>query len=329
MNTANCISHTWPLNYCRDRQEEPETDYVHMFEVIEEEVARFKETEEGKGFWGVTTIWTSLRSDSLRPIIENMDHCITTKMEFPNLVAGYDVVGPEDLGRPLSDLLPELFWFRKQCAQEKVNIPFFFHAGETLGDGNSTDSNIFDAILLGTRRIGHGYSLFKHPLLIDMVKEKRILIESCPISNEVLRLCGSVLAHPLPALLARGVPCALCNDDPAMLGQDTTGMSHDFWQALQGWENLGLAGLGSLAENSVRWAAFEDQDNAAWIKDIREASLGGGVKAARMKEWQVEWEQFCLWIVDEFGEEFDPEGTEADGENATEANDNDKGKERL
>ncbi|OAA42089.1 adenosine deaminase family protein [Metarhizium rileyi] len=308
---------TWPLNYCRERREEPESDYSHVFTVMDEEVAGFKASPEGKGFWGLTTIWTTLRSLDTRPMIENMDHCITTKMEFPHLVAGYDLVGPEDLGRPLADVLPELFWFRKQCAQEGVNIPFFFHAGETLGDGNSTDENLFDAILLGTRRIGHAYSLYKHPLLIDMVKDKRILVESCPISNEVLRLCGSVLAHPLPALLARGVACCLCNDDPAMLGHDTAGMSHDFWQALQGWDNLGLAGLGSMAENSVRWAAFEDQEAAAWATDVRQASLGSGVKAQRLKEWQIEWEQFCLWIVTEFGEEYDPEEAAEEEEEET------------
>lgn len=276
-----------------------------MLSVLEEEVARFKDSPDGQGFWGLTTIWTTMRSVDTRSVIENMDHCITSKIEFPHLIAGYDLVGPEDLGRSLVDLLPELFWFRKQCSQEGVNIPFFFHAGETLGDGSSTDKNLFDAILLGTRRIGHGFSLYKHPLLLEMVKKKRILIESCPVSNEVLRLCGSIMSHPLPALLARGVACSLCNDDPAMLGQDTAGMSHDFWQALQGWENLGLAGLGSLAENSVRWAAFEDQGQDDWAKGVREASLGDGVKAQRLREWQVEWEEFCLWIVTEFGDELD------------------------
>ncbi|KAH7326076.1 adenosine deaminase family protein [Stachybotrys elegans] len=303
---------SWGLNYCRDQQEEPESDYDHIFQVLEEEVARFKATKEGQGFWGLRVIWTSLRSLPTRSIIENMDHCITSKMAYPHLIAGYDLVGPEDFGRPLADLLPELFWFRKQCAQEGVNIPFFFHAGETLGDGTETDSNLFDAILLGTRRIGHGYSLYKHPLLIDMIKEKRILIESCPISNEVLRLCGSVLAHPLPALIARGVACSLCNDDPAMLGQDTPGMSHDFWQALQGWENLGLAGLGSLAENSIRYSAFEDETQAEWLSGIREASLGKGIKAQRLKEWQVEWENFCLWILTEFGDEEDRQPQEGE-----------------
>ncbi|KAK7941229.1 uncharacterized protein PG986_013616 [Apiospora aurea] len=298
----------WGLDYYQQGSETPDTDYVHMMDVLDEEVKKFQETPEGKGFWGFRIIWCCVRWLPTRDIVHNMDQCITTKITHPHLIAGYDLVGQEDGGRPLRDLLPELFWFRKQCAEEGVNIPFFFHAGECLGSGSETDHNLYDAVLLGTRRIGHGFSLYKHPLLIDLVKEKRILIESCPISNEVLRLCGSVMSHPLPALLARGVPCCLCNDDPAMLGQDTAGCTHDFWQALQGWENLGLAGLGSLAENSIRWSAFEDQTADEWTRDVKEASVGSGLKAKRLQEWAVDWEKFCLWVVDEFGTDEDANG---------------------
>lgn len=230
-----------------------------------------------------------------------MKQCIAVKKRHPKLIAGYDLVGQEDLGRSLLDLTLELFWFKRECAEEGVDIPFFFHAGETLGDGDENDENLFDAIAFGTRRIGHGFSLYKHPLLIDMVKEKRILIESCPISNEILRLAPSIMHHPLPALLARGVPVALCNDDPAVLGQGVSGMSHDFWQALQGWENLGLAGLGSLAENSVRWATFEDCTKDEWLKDIKDGANGKGVRAQRMKEWRQRWERFCAWVIVEVG----------------------------
>jgi len=229
--------------------------------------------------------------------------CIEMKKLYPNLIAGYDLVGQEDLGRPLVDLTPELFYFKKTCAEEGVNIPFFFHAGETLGDGDETDENLFDAIVFGTRRLGHAFSLYKHPLLIDMVKEKRILVESCPISNEILRLTPSIMHHPLPALLARGVPVALCNDDPAVLGQGVSGMTHDFWQALQGWENLGLAGLGSLAENSVRWAAYEDCTQEEWVQDVKDGLKGKGVRARRMKEWREKWENFCAWIVVSFNKD--------------------------
>ena len=290
------------FKYYKTGSEEAEPTYEEFFRVFGEEIENFKSSEEGKGFWGMRMIWTGLKVLDTRKIIEDMDYCIATKLAFPNLISGYDLVGQEDMGRPLKDLLPELFWFKKQCAQESVEIPFLFHAGECLGDGNETDNNLFDAILLGTRRIGHGFSLYKHPLLIDMVKEKKILVESCPVSNEILRLCASVLSHPLPALLSRGVACSICNDDPAFLGQDTAGMTHDYWQALQGWDNLGLAGLGSLVENSVRWAAFEDQNADEWSQGVREATLGTGIRAKRMKEWAVEWEQFCLWIVTEFGD---------------------------
>jgi len=179
-------------------------------------------------------------------MISDMKNCIAVKKLYPTLIAGYDLVGQEDLGRTLHDLTPELIWFQETCKNEGVDVPFFFHAGECLGDGDETDQNLFDAILFGSRRLGHAFSLHKHPVLIDMVKEKKILVESCPISNEVLRYTASIMSHPLPALLARGVPAALSNDDPSLLGQGTSGMTHDFWQALQGWENLGLAGLVSF-----------------------------------------------------------------------------------
>ena len=172
---------------------------------------------------------------------------------------------------------------------------------QCLGDGDDTDHNLFDAILLGTRRIGHGFSLFKHPLLVEMVKTKKILVESCPISNEVLRLTSSIKTHPMPALLARGVPCCLSNDDPGVLGYGSSGVTHDFWQALQGWENLGLEGLGSLAENSVRWACYTDQSTKEWNKDIADGKYGQGVRAQHLKEWNMEWSAFCEWVVKEYG----------------------------
>ncbi len=172
-----------------------------------------------------------------------MHDCIRAKKMYPDTISGYDFVGPEDEGRTLHELTPLIMYFRQQCIEQNLTIPFFFHAGECLGSGDSTDHNLYDALLFNTRRIGHGFSLFKHPLLIDMVREKQILVESCPISNEVLRYSASILSHPLPALLNRGVKACLSNDDPALMGHGSGGVGCDFWQALQGWEDLGLAGL--------------------------------------------------------------------------------------
>ena len=59
---------------------------------------------------------------------------------------------------------------------------------------------------------------------------------------------------------------------------------------------------GSLAQNSVRWSVFEDQTEGEGQKGIEDAAKGTGVKATRMKQWSDEWEDFCEWVVAEFGD---------------------------
>jgi adenosine deaminase CECR1 len=284
--------------------------YDAFFSAFGQEIEAFKQTEAGKGFRGARMIWTVIRSSDNKIIADSMKECIRIKSKFPQLVCGFDFVGQEDKGRALAELTPLVFWFRKKCHEAGVDIPFFFHAGECLGDGNETDNNLFDAILLGTRRIGHAYSLYKHPLLIDMVKEKKILVESCPISNEILRLNSTILGHNMPALLARGVSVSLNNDDPAILGHGKNGLSHDFWQTYMAFENLGLAGLGTMAENSLKWCAVEDQKTPEWLKGISNSYLGKTSKAKMLKEWRSEFEKWCQWIIMEYPLEDEDENEE-------------------
>lgn len=75
-------------------------------------------------------------------------------IDFPT---GFDLVGNENKLVPLINYLQPLLNFRERQKEEGVDIPFIFHAGETLGDGTEADMNVYDAILLGTKRIGHGY----------------------------------------------------------------------------------------------------------------------------------------------------------------------------
>lgn len=73
------------------------------------------------------------------------------------LKAGFDLVGDENVLQPLTYYLEPLLRFKEKQRELGIDIPFFFHAGETLGDGDHADENLFDAILLGTKRIGHGF----------------------------------------------------------------------------------------------------------------------------------------------------------------------------
>lgn len=102
----------------------------------------------------------------------------------------------------------------------RIEIPFMFHAGETLldtgGSRTPANSNLFDALLLNSKRIGHGFSLVKHPELSAKFREKKICIELCPTSNELLHLCRNIKEHPYPELLALGIPCTVNSDNPSL-----------------------------------------------------------------------------------------------------------------
>jgi len=78
------------------------------------------------------------------------------KLELIFAPVGFDLVGPEDTTKPLIDYLVPLLRFKDRQKELGLDIPFIFHAGETLGDGTAADDNLYDAILLGTKRIGHG-----------------------------------------------------------------------------------------------------------------------------------------------------------------------------
>ena len=77
-------------------------------------------------------------------------------------LVGFDLVGHEDPLRPLIYYIDPLKRFVQRQKEVGVDIPFMFHAGETLGDGTPADMNLYDAILLGTKRIGHGCDCLSH-----------------------------------------------------------------------------------------------------------------------------------------------------------------------
>lgn len=93
-------------------------------------------------------------------------------------------MGLEDDGHNLVD-------FHQTLQDVSKDLNFFFHAGETNQFGR-TDLNLVDAILLNSSRIGHGFALAKHPKLMEIGRNKRIAVELCPISNQVLKVFGKL-----------------------------------------------------------------------------------------------------------------------------------------
>ncbi|KAG8861949.1 hypothetical protein FRB96_002392 [Tulasnella sp. 330] len=246
--------------------------------VIGEVQQQMKESGREDEFVGAKVIYTTLRFLEIDQIGESFDDCIALKKEFPHLIAGYDLVGQEDVLYPLKHYLPKLLEFQHRVKAEGLSIPFIFHAGETLGDGDKVDDNLYDAILLGTKRIGHGFSLVKHPHLMKLCRERGITLEVCPISNEILRLTSTMPMHPLPMLLNNGVPVALACDDPSVFGN--LGLSYDFFQVLVASEITGLVALGVMARESILSSSLEDEE-----------------KVDALAKWDRRWKRFLDELI--------------------------------
>ncbi|RXG53270.1 Adenosine deaminase CECR1, partial [Armadillidium vulgare] len=173
---------------------------------------------------------------------------VKLKERFPKTIAGFDLVGQEDLGHPLMTFIDPILYLKNRDPP----IPFFFHAGETNWKGMLTDGNLYDALLLNTSRIGHGYAIVNHPELMNIARERDIAIEVCPISNQVLKLVEDLRNHPASALAADSFPLVVSSDDPPMW--ESTLLSHDFYEFFMGigGASADLRFLKKLALNSIR-----------------------------------------------------------------------------
>ncbi|PQE10715.1 hypothetical protein CJF32_00009812 [Rutstroemia sp. NJR-2017a WRK4] len=250
-----------------------------IMEIINQELRNtMLEIEGQKGYFGgMKVIYCTPRIFKKEQIEVALDDYYVA---FVDDEKGFDLVGEEEMGNELRHFVPEFLAFQRKCKEQKLEIPFLFHCGETLQVGDKTDGNLFDAILLNAKRIGHGYAVARHPLLMQIFKEKNIAIESCPISNEVLGLTPTIAAHNLPILLANDVPCTINSDNATFY---RSSLSHDFYQTMIGSESMSLYGWKQLAIWSLEHSCMDDKERENVIA-----------------EWTRRWEDFCQWIVEDY-----------------------------
>uniref|UniRef100_V5GQC6 Adenosine deaminase n=2 Tax=Anoplophora glabripennis TaxID=217634 RepID=V5GQC6_ANOGL len=240
---------------------------VQVVGIYYETVQKFK--KDYPDFQGARYIYAPRRKVDNTTVDGYVELCLKFLELYPDFVAGFDLVGQEDLGYPLIDFIPQLLKLKDKGTK------FFFHAGETNWNGESTDLNLFDAILLNTTRIGHGYAILKHPALYDVVKERKIALEISPISNQVLKLVDDHRNHPGSILIANNFPVVITSDDPSFWGSN--GLSYDWYFAFMGMasRNEDLRFLKQLAMNSIEFSAMEEAE-----------------KEAAYSKWRSDWEKF-------------------------------------
>ena len=226
-------------------------DTIAAMQKVVEEV---KQMRPGR-YHGSVLIYSQYRKVGNDVVRRSLEEAVAMQAAFPNFVVGYDLVGDEDAGRTLRAFAPELVDFRS-------NISYYFHAGETdwLGSG-TTGANINDAVLLETKRIGHGLAMAKLPLAAARARQDNIVLEVCPVSNQALQFVLDTRDHPASSLLMAGVPITINNDDPALL-DTVASMGYDYWLAFVGWD-LDLASLKQLTANSITYATLPAAEKAA------------------------------------------------------------------
>ncbi|HEU5150165.1 MAG TPA: adenosine deaminase [Iamia sp.] len=134
------------------------------------------------------------------------------------------------------------------------------HAGELDGPERVRGA----LVALGADRIQHGVRAVEDPAVVELVADSGVCLDVCPSSNLLLAVVPSLDEHPLPALLAAGIPCSLNADDPLLFGP---GLLEEYELARTG---LGLddEALAGIARASVTHSGAPDACKAAALARI-------------------------------------------------------------
>jgi aminodeoxyfutalosine deaminase len=134
------------------------------------------------------------------------------------------------------------------------------HAGETAGP-----EEVWSAVRdLGAERVGHGIASAADPELMAYLAVHGITLEVCPTSNVCTGAVPALDRHPLPTLLAAGVPVTLATDDPGMFSTDLNReyqLCHDRF-------GLGPAELADIARTGARAAFCPAETRDAILAEI-------------------------------------------------------------
>jgi aminodeoxyfutalosine deaminase len=133
------------------------------------------------------------------------------------------------------------------------------HAGETTGP-----EAIWEALSIGSERLGHVLSAIQDPALLEELKSREIPLELNPTSNVRTGVCTSFADHPLRCYFEAGLLVTLNSDDPAFFGSDIAN------EYLLAHSILGFTSeeLRQLAANSIRASFLTESSKHAWLAQI-------------------------------------------------------------
>jgi adenosine deaminase/aminodeoxyfutalosine deaminase len=177
----------------------------------------------------------------------------------PDGLVSFGLSGPER-GVPRA-LFAEHF-----AAARAAGLSCVPHAGESTGA-----DNVWDAVRhLRPERVGHGIAAARDESLMAYLREQDIALEVCPTSNVCTRSVPSLADHPLPRLVAAGVPVTINSDDPPMFST-TLNQEYAVAARLLGLDHDGVA---ELARQGVRYSFLDAGDKVGLLAEIDAYAAG-------------------------------------------------------
>jgi len=201
--------------------------------------------------FGITSkiIMCFLRHLDEEPCFEVLDEAVKHKDKI--IGVGLD---SSEKGNP-----PEKF---KKLFEKAIQEGFLTvaHAGE-----EGPPEYIWDSLnLLKVRRVDHGVQCLRDEKLVQLLKEKKVPLTVCPLSNIKLCVFDKLENHNLKKMLEKGLRVMVNSDDPAYFGGYLNTNLIETSKAL----NLSLEDVKLLIKNSFKSSFLDEKTKNNWLNKI-------------------------------------------------------------
>ena len=129
------------------------------------------------------------------------------------------------------------------AAARDLGLRLVAHAGE-----EGPPEYVWEALeILGVERIDHGNRALEDDALVARLRDDRIPLTVCPLSNLALRVVDDLAAHPIRRMLDLGLLATVNSDDPAYFG----GYINENFRRVAEAVGLSIEDIETLAHNSL------------------------------------------------------------------------------
>lgn len=145
-----------------------------------------------------------------------------------------------------------------------------FHAVAHAGEEGPPEY-VWQALdVLKVERIDHGVRSIEDPHLVQRLREERMPLTVCPLSNVRLRVVPSLEQHPLKRMMDLSLLVTVNSDDPAYFG----GYVDENYNAVGAALRLSAADAVQLAKNSFEASFIDEGARAAFDAQVDAVASG-------------------------------------------------------